>query len=650
MTTGAPPTALHSSHDSPSPALLRTFAAAVLAMSGEDDQRTLLMTALAAMRDLVGASGSSFWGVGDADATCQLAIGLGADTLLGSTLPVERLGGDGAGAALGTVIAAPIVAGSRTVGYLRATRDAAADPTAHDGHSSIAGGAFGPADLEVLALLAGATGAALRLAARMKASDRSDDIKLVQELSREIGSSLDLDRVLQTTVNIAARALAFDVGVLALYENGKCEVRAMAGASTVDAGTDAMQDLSFRAAWAAGTGEALYLSDRDDPGSDQERIFLQFFASELDRADVRSGLYLPLRDEEGIVGILLFESKRAEFAEQRARDVASILANQATVAIRNAKLYSQVPLAEALGAISAKRAAFFAIPRRKRLTAALVGVAVLAALTLVRWPLRVMAESPVLEPTAFTDVRPLVAGMVARVLVREGDEVAAGAVIAELSDIEARAARTSAEAALGAATRTAALAASRGDAAEQRLQSIREQAARAELALRDEQLSRLTIRAPAPGVVLTSRPEELQSARVDAGSHFVVLGRTDTLELTFGVDQQDVERVRPGDEVRIRLEGSPQRTFSGRVSVVGALPLATAATTLLHVAAVDGPGTAARVRYPVRASVPNPSGVLRAGMVVHARVLTGSASVAGRALRKPVRVLRILWWRMSSWL
>jgi multidrug efflux pump subunit AcrA (membrane-fusion protein) len=82
-----------------------------------------------------------------------------------------------------------------------------------------------------------------------------------------------------------------------------------------------------------------------------------------------------------------------------------------------------------------------------------------------------------------------------------------------------------------------------------------------------------------------------------------------------------------------------QQTFSGQVTMVGALPI--------------GPADAhdsARVLYPVRAIVPNPSGVLRAGMLAQARVLTAPASVAGRLLITPARVLRLLWWRAWSWL
>lgn len=619
----APSLSLEPSASLPDTRLQQTVRA-VLAMVGEQDHRTLLTTALNAAQTLLIADSSSFWVPRDDQATCQLAVGLGADSLRDSTVALSVLyGGDGESRTLAT----PIVAGNNTVGYLRVARDA----ITRSGDVALP---FLDGDREALMLLAEGTASALRLAARMKAADRSDDLKLIQEVSREIGSSLDLDRVLQTVVNIAARALSFDVGALALYENGACDIRAVAGASAVDSKTDAMRDLAFRAAWAAGTGEALYLSDREAPGSDTERIFLQFFEGELAQTGMQSGLYLPLRDEEGIVGILLFEAKRAEFASTRERDIAAIMANQATVAIRNAKLYSQVPMAQALGAISAKRAAFFAIPQRKRATVASIGIAMLVALTLIQWPLRVVAESPVFLPTGFTDVRSLVAGTVDQVMVREGMSVAPGDPIARLRDVDARAARENAMATMQAAKRSAVVAASRGDAAEQRLETMLEKSARADLVLREVELSSMTLRAPMRGVVLSARPERKIDSKLAAGESFVVLGRTDTLELEFGVDQRDINRVRVGDPVRIRMEALPQRTIDGRVTSVGAMAL-TGDTV---------------VRYPVRALVPNTDGAVKPGMVAHARVLTSPASLAGRLLRTPVRVVRLLWWRMWSWL
>jgi cobalt-zinc-cadmium efflux system membrane fusion protein len=109
-----------------------------------------------------------------------------------------------------------------------------------------------------------------------------------------------------------------------------------------------------------------------------------------------------------------------------------------------------------------------------------------------------------------------------------------------------------------------------------------------------------------------------------------VVGRTDSLELDFGVPQRDVERVQVGQEVRLRVDALPQRTFRGMVSFLGALPAAG--------------GT--ELAFPARAVFANPDGVLRPGMAAHARVLTAPASLSGRLFRGPARWARLLWWRM----
>ena len=166
----------------------------------------------------------------------------------------------------------------------------------------------------------------------------------------------------------------------------------------------------------------------------------------------------------------------------------------------------------------------------------------------------------------------------------------------------------------------------------ERLQRVRAAALRREAAVLDEQLRAMVLRSPVNGVVLTSRPEERLGAWLAEGDGLVLVGRTDTLELEFGVDQRDVARVGTGDEVRLRVDALPQHTFAGRVASIGQVPAE----------------TAVRVTFPVRALVGNESGVLRPGMAAHARVLTAPASAAGRMLRAPLRQARLLWWRLWS--
>ena len=592
----------------------------------------------------LGAEGGSLW-IAEGDMLhCRLAVGGAATRLVGAEMPV------------GTGFIGDVAQKQRTTMVMEAVRDPrfqeATDST-QDGVAStimatamVAGGvtvgaiqvvskrtgtgAFDANDRELLEGLAAAAAASLRNARLHGAERRARDLAVLFEISREITATLDLDRVLQSVVNLASRALSFDRGAVALYEKGKCEIRALAGQDKVEPSDPGLRDLVARAEWAAGRGEALYLTDRDDPASDAERLFVTVFGQDLATDQARSGLYLPLKDEEGVLGVLLFESAAPDFAGETQREVAAILANQTAVALRNAQLYHQVPMVDALGAIAAKKQALLALPRRRVQAYAATAVVLLAALTLIRWPLRVPGRDPVFRPHGLTPVRVLVDGTVERVAVREGSQVARGDLLAVLRATPLVTARDAAAADAASADRLAALAASRGDAAEERLHRIRRETLLREVSLLDEELGLAAVRAPAPGLVLTPRLEEKTGTSLGEGDLLLLLGRTDTLEIEFAVDQRDILRVRPGQEIRLRVDALPARTFTGRVVSIAELPL-------------DEDGSA---RFPVRASVPNPDGLLKPQMTAHARVLTEPTSTAGRALRGPVRWIRLIWWRL----
>ena len=154
-----------------------------------------------------------------------------------------------------------------------------------------------------------------------------------------------------------------------------------------------------------------------------------------------------------------------------------------------------------------------------------------------------------------------------RLRVRRGDLLAVLRATPLATDRQARAADAA------TADRLASLATSRGDAAEERIQRIRADALRRELALLDEELGLTQVRAPANGMVLTPRLEERVGTSLAEGDQLLVLGRTDTLELELGVAQHDVLRIRPGQEVRLRVDALPSRTFEGRVTSVAQLPV-----------------------------------------------------------------------------
>ena len=319
-----------------------------------------------------------------------------------------------------TVMATAMVASGVTVGAIQVS------------NKLTGAGVFEERDRELLEGLASSAAAALRNAQLHTVEKRARDLALLLEISREITATLDLDRVLHSVVNLASRAFTFDRGAVGIFDKGRCEIRAVAGEEKVDPKDSKLKDLIARAEWAAGHGEPLYLSDRSDPGSDAERMFVSVFGADLQADDVQSGLYLPLKDEAGVLGVLLFEASQTEFITPVQREVAAILANQTAVALRNAQLYHQVPMVDALGAFAAKKRQLMAVPRRKVQIYGAVALALVAAALLIRWPFRIAGSEPVFRPMALSPVRAWVPGIVERVFVNEGATVSQGSALATL--------------------------------------------------------------------------------------------------------------------------------------------------------------------------------------------------------------------------
>ncbi len=82
-------------------------------------------------------------------------------------------------------------------------------------------GVFDEHDRELLEGLAASAAAALRNAQLHAVEKRAHDLALLLEISREITATLDLDRVLQSVVNLASRALTFDRGAVGSVREGE---------------------------------------------------------------------------------------------------------------------------------------------------------------------------------------------------------------------------------------------------------------------------------------------------------------------------------------------------------------------------------------------------------------------------------------------
>ena len=143
---------------------------------------------------------------------------------------------------------------------------------------------------------------------------------------------------------------------------------------------------------------------------------------------------------------------------------------------------------------------------------------------------------------------------------REGDRVAAGAVLVRLDDAALRAAVSAAQASLAAAetdlTRTEALLAKGAATPREREEAdSRAAAARAALAGARETLAYALVRAPFAGVVV-ARPVHVGDV-VSPGAALIEVEGDGGLELEATLEEGLAAAVRPGLEVEARVDGQP---------------------------------------------------------------------------------------------
>ncbi|MFQ5889503.1 MAG: GAF domain-containing protein [Gemmatimonadota bacterium] len=491
-------------------------------------------------------------------------------------------------------------------------------------------GLFDEADLALLEGLASTAGLALRNAQLHDAEKRAHDLAALLGISREITSTLDTDRLAVSVVNLASQTLAYDRAAIALEEGGRFVLRAISGQETVDVGSEDTRTLERLIAWLAERDELVYLPDfsvgEDGIGADLRSVF----GDHLEGRGVRSLCLIPLKDEEGRLGAFYMESGRPDFLGETGHEAAELLANQVSVAVRNADLYGQVPFIGLLEPLAAWRRRLAAMPRRALIRRYGIPALVVIGLISIPWAERITPSDVQLLPADRMPVRATVRGLLTEIRVSEGDEVEKDQVMAVLRDDELRMELQEVRSSLMAAERRAAVARARGDEPGAQLAQVEARELSARMELLNDQLERTRLQAPVGGVVLTLRPYEMLGEWLEAGETFVVLGRTGQLELEARAAQRDIERVRVGQRVRLKVPAQPNHIFVGRVTEIA--PSADAA-----------PG--GEPTFVVRAGLDNGQGLLKPGMEARAKIV-GARRPIGYLLARPlVRWIRLRFWR-----
>jgi RND family efflux transporter MFP subunit len=508
-----------------------------------------------------------------------------------------------------SILAVPILEDEKPIGALVLTNKRGRHPD------------FTPADEELVLDLARQAVRALHNARLYEAEKKVEELDALLAVSREITATLDLDKVMATVVNASSALVHYDRCAIAVLQRGKLRLGAVSGMAEIDRGDESVKRTEALLEWVFFGGADVAVTQQEDGAiltdrPETEEKFRTFFAE----SRMRAFFGVLLKDEEGKLGVLGFESEEPIVFDQETRDLMQILVNQATVAVRNAQLYQQVPLAGFWKPLLEKRRKLAEVPARRALRWALSAAAALVLLFLVPWRLRVDGPARV-APAKRTSVAASVDGFVDAVLHREGDRVEKGDVLATQRDEAYRSELAEARSELEIAESELARHRTEGNSAQMAQALSRRDELRAKIDFAESRLAWTQVKSPVSGIVVTPHLEEKAGQHLASGQELCVVADDSAVTAEVAVPEGDASLLAPGEPLWLKINSYPTRTFKGTVTRVGA--------------AVREEG---EERFVIAESrVPNDGALLKTGMVGRAKVSVGRRSVAYAFFRKPAR-------------
>jgi RND family efflux transporter MFP subunit len=485
-------------------------------------------------------------------------------------------------------------------------------------------------DLFFLSSIAETVASALKNASLMFAERKLEILEALVRVSSEITSTLRLDRLLQIIVNSPQNVLPFELCAIALDQRGRLQLKAVSGMSSLPLGDVHVERLHELVKWLSLQSDAQHLQQQDELEDATSKLPPEI-AHHFAETGYRALYSLPLLDDQGRVGLLLYESSDPNFLDLPHTEMIKILAGQATVAIRNALLYREVPLISFLEPLMQGKQAILRSSRNRRISFA-IGSAV-AALFLIFCPLpmRVSGEA-VVAPQRIVTIAAPVDGTVADVFAHEGQTVNAGDVLGAMNDWQWRSEMASTDAKYLEAmlVMEADLAHGAAQAGSDRAQAeyLRSEANRARTRVANAQL-----RSPIAGVVVTPRLQNAAGEHLDAGATFAQVLDLSSAVVDVAIPQRDVALLRPGQTTAIKLDSYPQRSWHNTVAIVSP-------------EADSGEGERT---FAARVTLPNDDAALRAGMTGHAKIFIGFRPAGYVLLRRPALWIWQTLWNWIGW-
>jgi RND family efflux transporter MFP subunit len=412
--------------------------------------------------------------------------------------------------------------------------------------------------------------------------------------------------MLQTIVNAPQAVIPYERAAILLEQNGRFKLSAVTGLTQVNADAPEIAPLNEILQWAALSEEVVHVGQRgDEIDSDREETRAKF-RKYFEESGMRGFYARPLNDDTGRVGLLAMESSDPDFLGPAHIEILEVLAGQATVALRNAQMYKEVPFISVLEPVLVRKRKFMAMEKRKRRIYVGLGAAAVIFLVACPLPLRVDGDA-VVAPGRRALIQPEFDGVVGRVFVHEGQAVQKGQPLAEMEAWNQRSALAEAQAKYESAMLQMNRALATNDGTEAGVHRVQADFWKAEVDRGRQMLDKAQLRSPIDGIVATPHVENFAGRKLQQGDSFAEVVDTSQAVVDVAVADVDAGLLKVGQKAVVKLNSYPTKTFHGDVTIVS-------------------PKAEVQHETPVffaRVDVPNADGAIRSGMEGRGKVRVG---------------------------
>jgi hypothetical protein len=401
-----------------------------------------------------------------------------------------------------------------------------------------------------------------------KVRDRLEEIGKLFDINKAIFSSIDDMEIAYYLANAVPSVVNADRCIVALVNKGKLEISAVTGQDVIENKSEAVVHLQALLSHIAQNGEPVALSPESvDNYSDPEfrEALEKYFAD----SPFRSLYAIPVKDERSTYGVASIETSKTDGFAANETSVFSFMVRQLLLSLKNINRYREIPFVGLWNRWRTRYEKIKFMPRATLFFRLFLGLFVFGALFLVKMEKNVEGNCRILPAYSYY-ARPQIDGNLKKILIREGETVEAGQIVAQLDDErimrQLREARSRNEMVKANMTKYFGL----GRTSDYEIEKLRYESIAMEIHLLEQNLADAEIVAGKSGVVLTPDIDlnEKIGKPVHKGEELLELGKIDQLIIEVEVPEANIKRIEKGQKIVFLMNSFPEKKFNADVERV----------------------------------------------------------------------------------